>query len=293
MRLNRIVIGKAIARAAPVIALAISLSLAGALWSGANPTSGDLPARLSLWIFAVSVYGMFWFAVAVAVNAYGRSSATNALALACAWLTLVVILPALITVYAQWRSAVPSRLAFINAVRDEQRATAAKGPELREQFYAEHPELRPAEPDRNDFMPGFYAAQFDCDKRLIPLAAHYEAQLARQHALARKLQLLSPAVALQAAMGDLAGGGFERYARFVEQVHTYHRQWQDFFLPRLFKRESMKADDYDRFPKFEYAEETAGALLGRATVSLLCLLALTLIAFVIAWRRLKSYSAAV
>jgi ABC-2 type transport system permease protein len=97
---------------------------------------------------------------------------------------------------------------------------------------------------------------------------------------------------MQAALGDLAGAGFERYARFVEQVHAYHREWQDFFLPKLFKRERLKADDYDRFPKFVYTEEPARSLFGRALFSLLCPLALTLVAFATAWRRLKSYSVA-
>ncbi len=288
VRLSRIVTAKLLARALVVIALAVTLSIAGVTLNRANTGAGGT-ARLALWTLAVALYGLFWFAVAALVNARGRGSAANAVALAAVWLALVIIVPALLAVFVSWRHPVASRLAFINAARDERRETSARTQELLAEFFAAHPELKPAEPDKNDFMSGFYAAQFDRDKRLAPLAASYEAQLQRQNDLAARLRFLSPALVMQSALNDLAGTGFDRYARFVAQVHAFHREWQEFFLPKLFKRVRLAPDDYNRFPKFQYEEEAESSVRRRVLLGLAGLLAATLALALAAFRLLRRY----
>jgi ABC-2 type transport system permease protein len=288
VRLGQIMTAKLLARALVVIALAVALSIIGAALSGDGIT-GAAVSRVALWTLAVALYGLFWFAAAAAVSARGRGSATNAVALAAVWLALVVIVPALLAVFVSWRHPAPSRLAFINAARDERRETAARARELLEEFFAARPELRPAVLDKNDFMSGFYAAQFDRDKRLAPLAANYEAQLQRQNDLAARLRLLSPALVMQSALNDLAGSSFDRYARFVAQVHAFHREWQEFFLPKLFKRVRLSAGDYNHFPKFEYEEEAEGPVYRRVSLGLAGLFVSALALAFAAFRLLRRY----
>lgn len=288
VRLEQIVSAKLVVRALVVITLTAALSFLGVAFSGGRH-SGETFARLGLWMLAVALYGLFWFAVATLVSARGHSSATNAVALAAVWVVLVIIVPALLAVYVAWRHPVPSRLAFINAARDERRETAARTKELLEELFVLRPELKPAELDKNDFMPGFYAAQFDRDQRLVPLAASYDTQLQRQNDLAARLSFLSPALVMQLTLSDLAGSGFDRYAHFVAQVHAFHRKWQEFFLPKLFKRVRLAADDYDRFPKFEFEEEAQGAMIRRVLGRLAGLLVAATTVALAAFRLLRRY----
>jgi hypothetical protein len=131
--------------------------------------------------------------------------------------------------------------------------------------------------------------QRERDKRLTPLAANYEAQLQRQNDLAARLRFLSPALVMQSALNDLAGSSFDRYARFVAQVHTFHRQWQEFFLPKLFKRVRLSAGDYNLFPKFEYEEEAAVPVYRRVSLGLAGLLVSALAPAFAALRLLRRY----
>lgn len=73
------------------------------LWGKVPPFEYHVPGRtwalrhqalglalLGAWVVG---YGVFWFALAVAVNAIGRPPAFNALVLAVVWLLLVVLVP--------------------------------------------------------------------------------------------------------------------------------------------------------------------------------------------------------
>jgi len=85
LSIGKLVFGKIVARLTLVLALTIGLSIPGLFVSGATLNSHTLP-RLLLWILATMLYTFFWFALAIAVNAFGRSSATNAVILgACGW----------------------------------------------------------------------------------------------------------------------------------------------------------------------------------------------------------------
>lgn len=56
---------------------------------GANLDLADTWARFGLWMAATLLYALFWFAMSVLVNVYGRNSSANGIALAGTWLVLV------------------------------------------------------------------------------------------------------------------------------------------------------------------------------------------------------------
>lgn len=267
VKIKHIIWGKVLARAGFVVALAIALSIVCAGLSGAEFSNGETIFRLILWSAAIALYAAFWFALAVAVNLRSdATSAANATVLASAWLLFIVIIPSLLTVAVSRIYPVPSRLAFVNTARDERNRISAQAPNILENFYAANPDLRPAETVKTDFMSGFYAAQFERDKRLAPLLEDYEEQLAAQNRLAENLRFLSPSLAMQSILNDLAATSFARYRRFILQVHEYHRAWQAFFLPKLFKNIRLTADDYNRFPQWNFTEESLAATIGRVAL---------------------------
>jgi ABC-2 type transport system permease protein len=73
--------------------------------------------RLLLWMFAVSAYGAFWFALAVWVNARNHGAARNALALFIAWIVIVIIVPALGGLLAQTLFPAPTGASIAESER--------------------------------------------------------------------------------------------------------------------------------------------------------------------------------
>jgi ABC-2 type transport system permease protein len=263
--LRKLVLGKTGLRAALVLLLSIAFLLM-AIALGALPLSGEgAGARLGLWVVVLVAYTAFWFGLAIAVNALGRSSATNALSLATFWLALVVILPALVNLAATTLYPVPSRVEFINAMRTASNAASAEGSRLLAKYYEDHPELAPPEPnpDLNDFALRSIAVQEATERQIQPVLSRFDEPLARQQALVDRYSYLSPAILMQAALNDIAGTGAARYRHFKQQVEQYHQTWQQFFFPKAFQKVVLTASDYERMPRFQFQEEPGAAVAFR------------------------------
>lgn len=271
VRARTLVFGKAAARLGLVAALVAGLSLAGALAAGLNPARGDVAVRLLLWVGVVIAYAAFWFALAVAVNALGKNSATNAVILVGAWMVLVIVVPALLNIAVTALHPVPSRVELIQTSREASTAASREGSNLLARFYEDHPTLAPEEIDLNptDFWITLQAAQDSVDEAIAPILARYDAQLAQQQKLVDRLGLLSPTIVAQEALNDLAGAGMARRWLFLEQVAEFHNRWRAFFIPRIMRRETLSQSDYDRLPTFAFREENTADVARRVGFSLL------------------------
>jgi ABC-2 type transport system permease protein len=283
VRLRAVLLGKVLARASLVLTLAIGLALVGSLLAGVDLRGPNVPARLGLWIATVAAYGAFWFALALAVNALGLASATNAVALVSCWMILVVIAPALISVAVTSLHPVPSRIELIGAIREASTEASAEGSGLLARYYEDHPELMPtaSAPLAADFLVKLQAVQKSVDATIEPVMGRYDEQLARQQSLVDRLRFLTPAVATQEALNDVSGTSLGRHKHFMAQVDEFHRAWQDFFIPRVMKRELFAPGDYDAIPTFHFREQplsaiaprVAGGLMGLAAPAVLLTLA--------------------
>jgi ABC-2 type transport system permease protein len=269
--LKTFVLGKVGSRAAVILLSAISLSLVGALLSGTDLASASAVLRFALWAAVLIAYGLFWFGLAVAINAFGKSSATNATALAALWLLLVVIIPALSNLIVTTVYPTPPRTAMIEQMRQAWIEADAKGGKLAEQFYQDHPELMPAgtDPDvRRYAATTFYAAQAEIDQRIEPVLERYDAQLAKQQKLIDRFRYLSPAIVAQEALNDIAGTGAARFRHFRAQVENFHGVWRSFFVPKLFRKENFTLADYAAIPSFTLKEEPVSVLIRRVSTGL-------------------------
>jgi len=271
VRARALVVGKALARLGLAVALVVVPSIVGALAAGVDPLRADAAVRLPLWIGVVVAYAAFWFALAVAVNALGRSSATNAVILVGCWMVLVIVAPALLNIVVTALHPMPSRVELIQATREASTAASREGSNLLARFYEDHPDLAPAEIDLNpaDFWIKVQASQESIDQSIAPVLARYDAQLAHQQAMVDRLGFLSPAIVAQEALNDLAGAGMARRKLFLEQVDAYHKEWRAFFVPRVMRREMLSRSDLDNLPTFTFREEDAGAVARRVGLALL------------------------
>lgn len=270
VRLRSLVIGKVLARASLVLATAIVLAVGGSLLAGVDVRQAGVLPRLGLWVATVAAYGAFWFALALAVNALGRDSATNAVALAACWMILVVVAPAFINLVVTSLHPVPSRVELIQAIRDASADASAKGSVLLARYYEDHPELAPASaaPVPADFLVKLQAVQKSVDETIEPVTARYDEQLARQQGLVDRLRFLTPAVVAQEALNDVSGTSLARHKHFLAQVDAFHKTWQDFFIPRIMRRARFSPADYDAIPSFHFQEQPLSAVAPRVAAAL-------------------------
>ena len=107
--------GKLAARVAAPIAATL-LAVAAGVWIFAGWERLASPGFAAL-LIVVLLYGLFWAALAAAVDGLGRSSAFNALTLIGAWVAITMILPAAINSLAAFAHPAPSRIDMVLAAR--------------------------------------------------------------------------------------------------------------------------------------------------------------------------------
>jgi ABC-2 type transport system permease protein len=246
--------------------------------------------RLLLWVAVTVAYGLFWFALAVAVNAWGRSSATNAMVLAGLWLVFVVLIPAVLNVAVKTAYPVPSRVELIQAMRVAGDAATRQGAQLLARYLEDHPEMAPAEKGGAPDFGTLQVAVSEATERAVqPVLDRFDAQVAGQQRIVDRFRFLSPAIVAQSAFHDLAGASAERYSHFLAQADEYHRQWRAYFTPRILRKVKLSAADVDQLPAFQYRDEALGEVAGRFTLALLGLVIPTGLVGWLGWRLLGRY----
>jgi ABC-2 type transport system permease protein len=269
-------------------AVIVTVALATTLGSTDLEAVGAL-LRLVLWVSAVTLYGLFWFAVALVVAALGKSSAANAMILAGVWLVLVVLVPSLLSMAATTMYPVPSRVEMIQAMRVASDEANAEGSKLLARYYEDHPELATGDAQQamNDFNLVRVAVTSDVERRVKPVLDRYTQQLSAQQHLVGRARFLSPAILMQDALNDVAGTGGPRHANFVRQVEAYHQRWRDYFVRLVFEKRRLQ--DYSQIPRFVFNEESTADVTRRAAVSLAWLAAASLGIAAVAFMRLRRY----
>lgn len=112
------------------------------------------------------------------------------------------------------------------------------------------------------------AVQQEVDRRMQPVLKRYEGQLVRQQQAVERFRFLSPAIIMQEALNGIAGTGLERYRHFLALVDSYHKGWQNFFLPKIFQQTRMTEEDYAQLPRFVYREEPLDPAVRRIALGL-------------------------
>jgi ABC-2 type transport system permease protein len=237
-------------------------------------TAPEMLARLFWCLSLVCAYTFFWFALAFWVNALGRSSATNAMALVGAWLLLVIIVPSLLSVTATSLYPTPSRLEFIRQMRRNDNEVGRLGERLLAQYHGDHPELASAgQIEWSDVQSRYFVIGQEKQRRTLPLARAYDEQLARQQSLIDRACFLSPAIVMQEGLNAIAGADRARRRHFRDQAEAYLDEWHAYAAPRSFRRLKLNSSDYDSLPRFHFQEESNARVTHRAGAWLLGLLA--------------------
>jgi ABC-2 type transport system permease protein len=272
---RRVLTAKLAARALLALLLTLILTVGAALATGVPLGSGEALLRLSLWCVVILVYGVFWFAVSLAVNARRMSAAASAVSLLAVWLGVVVVLPAIAAALVTVTQPAPSRLALTTRLREATDAAATKREDAMASFLADHPayiaDATGGAPDPNVMS---MALQDAAERQMAPEYAAFDSALDAQRRTAESFRFLSPALVTQAALLDLAGSGEARFRSYERQFDAFHAEWREFFFSRTLARQMLTPADWAAIPRFEFVEETIAAqgrriLPGLAVVLLL------------------------
>lgn len=230
---------------------------------GPSALGADGLLRTALWVGLAAAYGLFWFAVALAVAALGQSSAASATMVAGVWLVLTVLLPSALNLGVTTLYPVPSRVEMVQAVREASDAASEEGARLLGRYYQDHPELAADSNERavNEFAVIRLAVDARVEEQVRPVLATYDRQIERQQRTVDWLRFASPAVLVHEALADLSGSGTARHRHFVAQVGRFHDEWKRYFQPRIARQAPLA--DYRDLPAFQHAEEPLRAVVLR------------------------------
>jgi ABC-2 type transport system permease protein len=289
LMLRTLIWGKVAVRAAVLLGLAVGVPVIVLL--AARPVSG----MTIWWALLVGAYALFWFALVVAVNAFGKSSATNAMLLIVSWVVLVLIAPVLLNLAVTAASPAPSRAELATRTRVVTMEAMNRYHKLlsADYQYMEEPEVLMPKNGRI-VMSGRplanYSIQKQTDEQMQPEMDRFDAQQARQQALVARYSVVSPAAVAYESFTALAGTGGRRYAFFMAQMNDHHSAWKQFFFPRIEGGIAMTEADFARIPAFTWHEEPAALVRQQALGSLVQLLLPALLLLGVAGWRLRRYS---
>ncbi|MQA28430.1 MAG: DUF3526 domain-containing protein [Luteitalea sp.] len=232
---------------------------------------------LASWAAFVVAYGGIWFALAVAVNAFGRSSATNALMLVGSWIVCVLVVPVLLNVAVAIVRPAPSRTELATRTRLVTSDALNRNAELLAADYQYVNDAELLRPKDGKIvvagrMRGIYLMEKDVDRELEGLLDAFNVQLAGQQRLVTRYGALSPAIVTYEGLTALAGTGIRRHLHFQKQIDAFHRRWRDFFDPKILNGVAITEEDFDRMPRFTWTEEDPAVVQGGVVTGLLQLL---------------------
>ncbi len=290
LTLSQLVLGKIALRGLLLLGLLLAFTLGGAALTGVNLADSSAWLRLGLWIALMSLYTAFWFGLAVLVNTFRASSATNALTLAGCWLAFVLVLPSLANLVATSLYPVPSRVEMVQAMRSAGKEAQSKGSVLLSKYMEDHPELVPEEKGAPDFASLSYAVQMEVDRRVQPILDQFDRQVSAQQSFVDTFRFVSPAILVQSALNDLSGTSLGRYQHFTRLVDRFFGQWQAYFLPKVFAKTKLTSAQTAEFPRYQWEEESDASVLSRVAVTLAGLAALAAVVLLASFARLRGVS---
>jgi ABC-2 type transport system permease protein len=276
--LTTFVMGKALQRAVLLVATVLTLGIIAPIAAGAPLGAAGAPLGVALYVGLLTGYTLFWLALAVAVNSWGRSSAANALTLVGMWLALSIVVPGLASVAVDAIHPSPSRVELVNLAREaasdaEARATALEG---------DHGKPVAADDDRRAL-----ATQAAFERQVGPVLLAFRVQRAQQQAMVDQLRFISPALVLNEGLSDVAAASVAHHQDFALQVDAFHDALQRFFAERVERDAMLTVDDYDAMPSFVY-RPPPDAQLGKRVAASIAALALAAAALMaLAAARLK------
>lgn len=260
---------KALVRGGTLL-LCLMVTVSIALWA-TNAGEAEAGTLVALWV-VVTLYGMFWIVLALAVNVLTRRSTEAAVACGAGWLGVVVLWPALLAAGVDLVRPAPSHAEHVHTLR----MMALEFKEQREAMPALQTENW--ERDRESYARAEIRELQSTEQAYASVVQGFENAYAARRQLGDILRYLSPAVIAQDALDRLAGTDADRALAFQVQARDFLRQLRRLAFPYLAgERTGEPQSDTASLPEFVFREPAADVTWQPLLRDLIVLLTFSLI----------------
>ncbi len=257
--------------------LAIAEVVAG--WLVAGSTDPRIPVAT---VALVAPYIAIWLAGWVALDAWARSPSWHAIAAVTAWVSAVVILPALVNAAVQVLAPAPTAAELAVELRDASEQAKKNSERIVADFMESHPELE-ARP--GDWMASVHATTLHVERALAPLVRTHRAAAERQRAIAGMLLSFSPASTTFTALAELAGTGHRRQGRAHDAMDGLQHDLRAFVVPLAMSGSRLGRPELERLPSLRLEEPSPFEDIGRTILGLWLTSAAIAVVAWLAWRK--------
>lgn len=213
---------------------------------------------LVAFIVASTLYLGFWLALCFWVVSWQRNSAFNALTLLSLWVTLAILMPALVNNYVANRYPVPEALSTMVKQRDGYHEKWDMEKELTmNKFLAHYPQYKKyALPEENFSWLWYYAMQQMGDDESREQSEAMRKKIIQREAASSSIALFMPAMHTQLLFHDLARSSLNNHLKFLDQTHAFHEKMRLHFYPKIFENEPVNNVDWEQFKPEYFSEQS-------------------------------------
>lgn len=230
--------------------LAMALSLLGCLAVGVFFSVETL-----FWVLTILTYHLFWFGLLFLIVGLNRNSSFNAITAVGCWLLFLLIIPgvlnlALTAAYPLDSAALAGivrRTGFSNENDDRESRKVIS------EYITYLPELFQGD---STFQPNLLAKAYAAYTQLNDVKFHkqvdeYQTHVKSRNVMADHFDVVNPAVNAQNAFTGIAETDLRTYLNFQESIRQLHQQIVAFYIPRLYRNDSIAIDDYAKRPVYQ------------------------------------------
>ena len=248
-------LGALLAARVGVRALAVALTCTAAFGVASVWLRLPLATDSLGWLVGAWAHLAAWAGIAALVAAVARTTAASLAVALAAWITAVVLLPALLNLGLA--TAFPVREGLELTVRQRQESHSAwdkPRAETMDKFFVHNPDWSGTPPVTGRFAwKWYYAMQQVGDESVATESAAYQRNLRRRQDLTARLAWLVPTAYAQLLLNQQAGTDLDAHLAYLDRVRAFHAELRTYFYPLVFAEKTLAPADYAAFPQFRAA----------------------------------------
>lgn len=231
--------------------LALVACTLGPFLIGATVSGTPLIKAVSVSV-VVTLHGLFWTALCLAVSSLRRTSAVTLASLVAIWWLLAVLVPAASRVLIDRAVPVPAGAKItllqretVNAAWDLPKASTMKA------FITAYPEWSDYAEVKLPFeWKWYYAFQELGDQRAAALSSAHRSGVEKRERAADLIAWASPPARVERTLQRLAGTDMEAHLRYIDRVRQFHAELRQVHYPMLFRDEPFEPRRLDDLPVY-------------------------------------------
>jgi ABC-2 type transport system permease protein len=211
-----------------------------------------------LWqmIGLIWMYIAFWFSLSFLITSYKKNAGFNATVLVACWLTMVLILPILVSTTINHLHPMPSRMELITQTREINDAVTKNNNALN-RFLEEHPDFKPPVGTNSDRNSTSLRNRIEVEMQKEKLLNRFTTMANKRAAIINNYRFVSPAIYMQELFNHMAGTHEDAYTDFDKQVKAYHEMFRNYFEPLVYRQQKLTASHIEHVPAFHYKKSVS------------------------------------